>query len=169
MDVEPSVDLVPRPNRLCRSSAKKFYELGPKGNWLYRLNVLTNVHRPSESGTERLSHGAQPQPFTMILVQKPPLSQYPLHAHRRHQSAPTLQMLPTRTPGLLTISKQPRPPLKRKSLPKSKSTTVVRPSLLNLPPEITEDNKSGLPASQFRQRRGRGQVKRTKDRVQNQR
>ena len=78
-------------------------------------------------------------------------------------------MLPTRTPGLLTISKQPRPPLKRKSLPKSKSTTVVRPSLLNLPPEITEDNKSGLPASQFRQRRGRGQVKRTKDRVQNQR
>lgn len=111
---------------------------------------------------------------------KPPLSQSPvLHAHRRHQSAPTIQIQmlnPTRTPGLLAISKQTRPPLvKRKPLlnpAKSTTTVVVRPSLLNLTPPktkiTTEDNKSDVPASPFRQRRGRGQVKNnTKGRVQN--
>lgn len=114
----------------------------------------------------------------MILVQKPPiltLSQSPLYAHRRHPSPPTVVMLPTPKPGLLTFSKPPRPPLQRqtlKPLPKLKSTTVVRASLLNLPAEITDNKKSGviaLPATPFPQRRGRSQVKHTKDRVQNQR
>ena len=109
--------------------------------------------------------------FTMILVQKPPLSPSPLHAHRRHPSAPIPTMLPTSTPGLFTLSKPPRP--KRKPLPKSKATTtVVRASLLNLPTEITDNKKSAvadLPETPLRRRPGRGQVKHTKSRAQNQR
>ena len=109
----------------------------------------------------------------MILVQKPPPSQSPLYAHRRHPSAPNVVVLPTRTPGLLTLSKPSRPPLQRqtlKPLPKLKSTSA---SLLNLPAEIT-DNKSevtALPKTPLPQQPGRIQVehKPTKGRVQNQR
>jgi len=90
-------------------------------------------------------------------------------SHRRHPSAPTVVMLPTRTPGLLTLSKPSRPPLHRqtlKPLPKLKSTTVTRASL---PAEITDNKKSGAIALPASSRPGRGQVKHTKDRVQKQR
>ena len=90
----------------------------------------------------------------MILVQKAP-SESPLYAHGR---------LPTRTPGLLTLSKPSRP---RRTLPKS---TMVRASLPNLPAETRDSKKSGviaLPATP--QRPGSGQVKNTKNKVQKQR
>ncbi|KAK7044544.1 hypothetical protein R3P38DRAFT_168450 [Favolaschia claudopus] len=52
---------------------------------------------------------------TMMLVQKQPLfamalTQSPsaIHHHRRHPSAPVVHVQPTRTPGLLTLSKPPR-------------------------------------------------------------
>lgn len=112
-------------------------------------------------------------PFTMLLVHKPPAllpSQSPLYLHTRHPSAPPAVVVhPTRTPGLLTLSKPPRPPLPRqnqrqapKPLQKPKSTQ------LNLPAEITDSKKSG-PATPSPQQRGRGQIKHTKDTVQIQR
>ena len=116
----------------------------------------------------------------MILVQKPHtlnLSQSPLHTHRRHPSAPpTVVVLPTRTPGLLTLSKPSRPPQRQNqrqtTKPLSKSTPVSRPPLSSSPAKVTDSKKSGviaLPATPSPQPRGRGQVKHTKDRVQNQR
>ena len=121
--------------------------------------------------------------LAMILVQKPLTltpSQFPLHSHRRHPSVPlTVVVLPTRTPGLLTLSKPPRSPPQRqnqhqspKHLRKTKSNPVVRAPLLNLPAEIADCKRSGviaLPATPSPQPRGRGQIKHTKDRVQNQR
>ncbi|KAF8800571.1 hypothetical protein BYT27DRAFT_7199698 [Phlegmacium glaucopus] len=113
----------------------------------------------------------------MILVQKP-LTLTPVHIHRRHPSAPpTVVVQPTRTPGLLTLSKPPRPPLSQrqnqrqtpKSLPKSKSTPVVPAPLLNSPAEITDTKKSGViavPATPSPQPRGRGQSKQLKDQAQ---
>ena len=118
-----------------------------------------------------------PTAFTMILVQKPHsmnFSQSPLHAHRRHPSAPpTVLVLPTRTPGLLTLSKPPRPPQRQNQRqtpkPLPKSIPVPSPN----PPAKTIDNKKpglfALPATPSPQPRGRGQVKHTKDRVQIQR
>ena len=103
----------------------------------------------------------------MILVQKPSIPQSPLYTYKRHPPASNVVMFPTRTPGLLTFSNSPRPPLQRKPLRKSKSTAVVRAPLLNLPAETTDNKKSGviaLPA-----RGGRGQTKHTKDKVQNRR
>ena len=119
----------------------------------------------------------------MLLVQKPHtphtlnFSQSPLHTHRRHPSAPpTVVVLPTRTPGLLTLSKPPRPPLRQNqrqtTKPLSKSTPVARAPLPSPPVKVTDNKKSGvtaLPATPSPQPRGRGQVKHTKDRVQNQR
>ena len=116
----------------------------------------------------------------MILVQKPhtlTLSQPPLHAHRRHPSAPpTVVVLPTRTPGLLTLSKPPRPPQRQNQRQTPKilpmPTPVVRAPLPNSPAKITDNKKSGVIAllgTPSPQPRGRGQVKHTKDRVQNQR
>ena len=130
-----------------------------------------------------ISLAPQPTAFTMLLVQKPHtphtlnFSQSPLHTHRRHPSAPpTVVVLPTRTPGLLTLSKPPRPPLRQNqrqtTKPLSKSTPVVRAPLPSPPVKVTDNKKSGvtaLPATPSPQPRGRGQVKHTKDRVQNQR
>ena len=150
-----------------------------------RHRSKTNRHRREYShGTIYLSTCHQPRPhptaFTMILVQKPHtlnLSQSPLHTHRRHPSAPpTVVVLPTRTPGLLTLSKPSRPPQRQNqrqtTKPLSKSTPVSRPPLSSSPAKVTDSKKSGviaLPATPSPQPRGRGQVKHTKDRVQNQR
>ena len=148
-----------------------------------RHRSKTNHHRLRYShGTIYLSTCHQPCPpptaFTMILVQKPhtlSLSQSPLHAHRRHPSAPpTVLVLPTRTPGLLTLSKPSRPPQRQnqRQTPKSLSTSVAQAPLSNPPSKNTDNKKSGviaLPATPSPQPRGRGQAKHTKDRVQNQR
>ena len=112
----------------------------------------------------------------MILVPKPLPTQSPLYTHRRHPSAPTTVLVhPTRTPGLLTLSKPTRPPLHRqnqrqtpKPVPKSHSAPVV----LSPPAEITDIKKSGVsavPPTPSPQPRGRGQVKHSKDNVQIQR
>ena len=117
----------------------------------------------------------------MLLVQKPLTltpSQSPLYAHRRHPSAPsTVVVHSTRTPGLLTLSKPPRPPLQRQSqrqtpkrLPNSKSAPGIRATLLNSA-EITDSKTSviALPTTPSPQPRGRGQIKHPKDKVQVQR
>jgi hypothetical protein len=161
---------------------------------------VSRATRAKQSAITKYSHGTiylltchqlcshQPRPpnqpaLAMILVQKPPTltpSQFPLHSHRRHPSAPsTVVVVPTRTPGILTLSKPPRLPPQRqnqrqipKPLPKSKSTQVVRASPLNSPAEITDNTKSAgiaLPATPSPQPRGRGQIKHTKDGVQNHR
>ena len=119
--------------------------------------------------------------LTMLLVQKPLTltpSQSPLYAHRRHPSAPsTVVVHSTRTPGLLTLSKPPRPPLQRQSqrqtpkrLPNSKSAPGIRATLLNSA-EITDSKTSviALPTTPSPQPRGRGQIKHPKDKVQVQR
>ena len=120
--------------------------------------------------------------LTMLLVQKPLTltpSQSPLYAHRRHPSAPsTVVVHSTRTPGLLTLSKPPRPPLQRqnqrqtpKPLPNSKSTPAIRATLLNSA-EITDSKTSeviALPTTPSPPPRGRGQIKHPKDKVQVQR
>ena len=97
----------------------------------------------------------------MMLVQKPPVltvSQSPLYAYRRHAPAPTVVVHPTRTPGLLTLSK-PRPP-QRQTLPKSTAAEIS---------DNTKSEVTALPATLSPQQRGRRQVKHTKGTVQNQR
>ena len=160
-------------------------DMEPYLSMFLRHRSKTNHHRPRYShGTTYLSTCHQPRPhrlpFTMILVQKPhtfSLSQSALHAHRRHPSAPpAVVVLPSRTPGLLTLSKPPHPPQRQnqRQIPKplSKSTPVVRAPLPNPPAKVTDNKKSGviaLPATPSPPPHGRGQVKHTKDRVQNQR
>ncbi|KAJ7359071.1 hypothetical protein DFH08DRAFT_952250 [Mycena albidolilacea] len=67
----------------------------------------------------------------MLLVQKPTAmfsmspAQSPIHYHRRHPSAPVVQVQPTRTPGLLTLSKPPRP---TKASPRPKAAQAVQRS-----------------------------------------
>jgi hypothetical protein len=147
----------------------------------HRSKTNNSQDIPTELYISRPAISLAPQPtaFTMLLVQKPhtlTLPQFPLHAHRRHPSAPpTVVVLPTRTPGLLTLSKPLRPPQRQNqrqtTKPLSKSTPVARAPLPSLPAKVSDNKKSGviaLPATPSPQPRGRGQVN-TKDRVQNQR
>jgi hypothetical protein len=103
-----------------------------------------------------------PSPFLhtiMLLVQKPPtfnLAQTVSYSHRRHPSAPPAVVVqPTRTPGLLSLSKPPRPSPQRplpsqqrptKPTPKSKPAPVARAPLLSSA-EITEKKTPASVAS----------------------
>ncbi|KIK02408.1 hypothetical protein K443DRAFT_521051 [Laccaria amethystina LaAM-08-1] len=95
----------------------------------------------------------------MLLVQKPPtfnLAQTVSYSHRRHPSAPPAVVVqPTRTPGLLSLSKPPRPSPQRplpsqqrptKPTPKSKPAPVARAPLLSSA-EITEKKTPASVAS----------------------
>jgi hypothetical protein len=148
----------------------------------HRSRTNYHCHIPTELYISRPAISLAPQPtaFTMMLIQKPhtfTLSQSPLHTHRRHPSAPsTVLVLPTRTPGLLTLSKPSRPPQRQNqrqiTKPLSKSTLVAQASLPNPPAKVTDNKKSGaiaLPVTPSSQPRERCQVKHTKDGVQNQR
>jgi hypothetical protein len=118
---------------------------------------------------------------TMMLFQKPPI--FPLNppsAHRRHPSAPPAVIVqPTRTPGLLSLTKPQRPsPHRHNHQPQQtnqqhrhsrtpKSKPVSRPDSLdslNPPLAITEKKSSTLPhATPDKNARGRQQVKPAKD------
>ncbi|KAK7047425.1 hypothetical protein VNI00_006656 [Paramarasmius palmivorus] len=102
----------------------------------------------------------------MILVQKPPsFATAPYHVHRRNPSAPPVVVQPTRTPGLLSLSKpiqqhqqQPRQrtsprskqpaaktsPRQQQQQQSSETSTVLKSS-----PEVT-DKKPGTPSVQRR-------------------
>jgi hypothetical protein len=116
-----------------------------------------------------------------MLFQKPPI--FPLNppsAHRRHPSAPPAVIVqPTRTPGLLSLTKPQRPsPHRHNHQPQQtnqqhrhsrtpKSKPVSRPDSLdslNPPLAITEKKSSTLPhATPDKNARGRQQVKPAKD------
>jgi hypothetical protein len=114
-------------------------------------------------------------PFSsMMLVQKPqsifPIS--PAHTHRRVPSAPVI-VQPTRTPGLLTLSKPPRSSSKahlpsqqrhaaRSATKPTKSTPVARAQLLTPAPEIP-DKKPAMPATPSPHPRGRSHAKVVKE------
>ncbi|KAF8155813.1 hypothetical protein B0H34DRAFT_798924 [Crassisporium funariophilum] len=123
----------------------------------------------------------------MMLVHKPQnaLPSHPSpYSHRRHPSAPpTVLVQPTRTPGLLSLSKpaavrqspnRPLPSQQRnnnaKNIPKSKSTPVVRAPLLTPAAEIVDTKKPGLitlPLTPSPQSRGRAaQAKNARDKAQ---
>jgi len=114
-----------------------------------------------------------PQSSSMMLVQKPqsifPIS--PAQTHRRVPSAPVV-VQPTRTPGLLTLSKPPRkahPPSQQRHAAKSvtkptKSTPVARAQLLTPAPEIS-DKKPAMPATPSPHPRGRSHAKVVKESV----
>ncbi|KIM47077.1 hypothetical protein M413DRAFT_269070 [Hebeloma cylindrosporum] len=110
----------------------------------------------------------------MMLVQKPqsifPIS--PAHTHRRAPSAPVV-VQPTRTPGLLTLSKPPRSsakahlPSQQRHAAKSatkptKSIPVARAQLLTPAPEIP-DRKPAMQLTPCPQPRGRSHAKLTKE------
>ncbi|ESK86389.1 hypothetical protein Moror_4982 [Moniliophthora roreri MCA 2997] len=113
----------------------------------------------------------------MILVQKPAsFSTAPHHVHRRHPSAPSpVVVQPTRTPGLLTLSKPIQQQPRQRNTPKPKQaaaktsprhqqqqssdiSAVLKPS-----PEIL-DRKPGTPVSAEKAHpRGRQQHSKPKD------
>ncbi|CAA7264387.1 unnamed protein product [Cyclocybe aegerita] len=118
----------------------------------------------------------------MLLVHKPHSALLPSpvpFTHRRHPSAPVV-VQPTRTPGLLTLSKPVRP-LPSRQLPSQqrqnarltpkapKPAPVVRAQLLTPAAEITDKQKpvaATHPATPSPQPRGRSQAKNLKDKVQ---
>ncbi|KAJ3498107.1 hypothetical protein NLJ89_g10263 [Agrocybe chaxingu] len=118
----------------------------------------------------------------MLLVHKPHSALLPSpvpFTHRRHPSAPVV-VQPTRTPGLLTLSKPVRPSPSRqlpsqqrqnaRPIPKApKPMPVVRAQLLTPAAEITDKQKpvaAAHPATPSPHPRGRSQAKNPKDKVQ---
>ena len=113
--------------------------------------------------------------FNMLLIQKAtafPTTSLHGNVHRRHPSAPSPVVQPTRTPGLLTLSKplqqQQQPHPRQRQLPRSKQTpqksaarsqqqenvVALKPS-----PEIVDKKSVATTPADKSQARGRQQAK----------
>jgi hypothetical protein len=122
-----------------------------------------------------------PFSVTMMLVQKaqPVLLSSPAQfSHRRHPSAPVV-VQPTHVPGLLILSKPPRPSPSRQNPqqhrnqgriqprngPKPSISTPVRAQTLIPAAEITDNTKTATtaPATPSPQSRGRSHAKNSKE------
>jgi hypothetical protein len=151
-----------------------------------RYYILSLFQLPANSHS--LSHRRLPFHFhlfpfsvTMMLVQKaqPALLSSPAQfSHRRHPSAPVV-VQPTHVPGLLILSKPPRPSPSRqhqqqhrnqgriqpRNGPKSSISTPVRAQTLIPAAEITDNIKTATtaPATPSPQSRGRSHAKISKE------
>ena len=112
---------------------------------------------------------------TMMLVHKHPmmpLSPSLVHAHRRNPSAPpTVIVQPTRTPGLLSLSKPPRPSPTHNRQLHAQQRHQKAASRPRLPTSVVVDKPTPVlplpaapsPLSSPQQQRGRAHVKQSKD------
>ena len=141
---------------------------------LYLLSFSSPPRPPTTAACSLFLLLSSPPSSSIMLVQKPqsifPTS--PVYAHRRVPSAPVVVQA-SRTPGLLTLSKPPRPSAKAhlpsqqrhaaKSVQKpTKSTPVARAQLLTPAPDIRE-KKPAMPVTPCPHPRGRSHAKGNKE------